>query len=448
MSVPTPRRPWAILLLMNDLDGVGGSSQLLYTLAFHLRDAGHEVAVYTEYPPAADNRYAAALRTAGIPLNAGVGALSTMTGLRALLLPARIGIAVCSVVLSRRPFAAEWRRVGERLNRALAHYAFNRRARAAFAAAVAAARRDGRRVLAHVHRGAGGIDWATALRVPTVYLENSTPTSAVRIDRWWAAGHSPGSNTAKVWRRLRRRLRGVDLVVAGSERAALGVREHLRYRGPIAVLPWMVDAPAAKDLGTQAQKDAPLAIGCAGRLEYEKGHVLLIQAMSRVLRAVSARLVIAGDGSLRPELERLAAALGVREQIEFLGDQSEPEMERFWNRIDLFVLPSLREGSPLVVLEAMARGVPVIAADVGGVNELLDGGRCGRVVAPGAEAAFAEAVVALAADPAQRAALAAAGHARFMNAHAPAAALPLWLAAYARVLDGEADRSHSGLVTA
>lgn len=90
------------------------------------------------------------------------------------------------------------------------------------------------------------------------------------------------------------------------------------------------------------------------------------------------------------------------------------------------------------MLEAMGHGIPVLATDVGGVSELLDDGRCGRVVAARAHAAFADAIIELAANAVQRDAFAQAGYDRVMAVHSPAAVLPAWLQAYARVLGTEA----------
>ncbi len=429
------RSEWAVFLLMNDLDQLGGASQLLCTLALHLQRAGHRVAVYTEYPLPPGNRYARVLHDAAIALNAGVDTLPDMKALLALLLPVRFAVALAGALLRRGSFGYCWRRSGERLSRLLIRYRFSRRARRAFTAAVNAARGDGHAVLAHVHRGVAGVRWAHALRVPVIYLENSTPTPSVRIHWWFALRPSHGSNAAKGWRALRRVRARVDLIIVSAQRVAQAVREHVHYQGAIAILPWMVDQAAAVRAWPERSNAPPsLVVGTAGRLENEKGHVFFVHALPRVVQATAARFVIAGDGSLRAELERLTAQLGIRAQVEFLGAQDDAGMARFWAAIDLFVLPSLLESTPLVALEAMARRIPVIATDVGGVSELLDNGRCGCVVPPGDAAALADAIVELATNPTRRDVLAQAGYDRFMAVHAPEVALPAWLQVYARVL--------------
>jgi glycosyltransferase involved in cell wall biosynthesis len=429
------RQDWAVFLLMNDLDSLGGSSQLFCTIALELQRAGHLVSVYTDHPPPPDNRYVSRLRESGIPVNAGLKSYGGGGLLQLLLLPVRLATASAAALVSRRSFARAWQRIGARLDRALVHRRFSRRGRRAFLEAVKAARRSGRTVLAHVHRGANGVRWAYAARLPVVYVENSTPTPSAHIDWWFATDPSPESNAAKGWHRLRRVSRWIDLIIVGSERAAQGIRDQVGYGGPIATLPWMVEAVRRDADPAAREPTGTLVVGTAGRLESEKGHSFLIEAMPRVLQSTAARLVVAGAGSLRAALEDLAARLGVREHIEFCGAQDDVGMEQFWSRIDLLVLPSLREGSPLVGLEAMARGIPVIATDVGGVSELLGNGRCGRVVEARSPAALADAILEMAADPVRRQTLAQAGYDRFMSVYAPSSAMPLWLETYERVLD-------------
>jgi peptidoglycan/xylan/chitin deacetylase (PgdA/CDA1 family) len=110
-------------------------------------------------------------------------------------------------------------------------------------------------------------------------------------------------------------------------------------------------------------------------------------------------------------------------------------MAAFWTELDVCVVPSLLEGTPLIALEAMTRGIPVVATDVGGVGELLEGGEHGRLVAPADEVELALAIVELVRDPGKRQRLGAAGRRRVAERHlAPVATLP-WLEAYAEASD-------------
>ena len=119
--------------------------------------------------------------------------------------------------------------------------------------------------------------------------------------------------------------------------------------------------------------------GLGVRLEEQKGIRYLIQAMPEVVRAFPGTgLAIAGNGSLLESLKRQAAELGVADNVVFLG--AFPDLTRFYPLLDTFILPSVWEGMPLCLLEAMSIGLPVIATDVGGVSELIVDGEHGYLV--------------------------------------------------------------------
>jgi len=110
---------------------------------------------------------------------------------------------------------------------------------------------------------------------------------------------------------------------------------------------------------------------CAGRLEPVKGFDLLIESFARISRALpDLRLVIVGDGSQRAELEQQASAAGLQDRITFTGFLDRDGLRAEYHKADLFVMPSRSEGFPIALLEAMATGLPFVAADVGGVTEI------------------------------------------------------------------------------
>ncbi|WP_343563403.1 glycosyltransferase [Kiloniella sp. b19] len=111
----------------------------------------------------------------------------------------------------------------------------------------------------------------------------------------------------------------------------------------------------------------PVLIGTAGRMESVKGHRFLIEAMNGLPEHV--HLVLAGDGSLRRELEDLSAECALSHRIHFLGRID--DMPGFYQALDLFCLPSLNEGFPLSPLEAQACAVPCVLTNVGGSAETL-----------------------------------------------------------------------------
>jgi len=145
-----------------------------------------------------------------------------------------------------------------------------------------------------------------------------------------------------------------------------------------------------------------------GRLEPQKGHRVLLDALPLVLRQFpSARLVCVGEGSLRSELELLAETNGVARSVRFVGQQA--RVEDWLALADLVVLPSLWEGLPLIAIEALAAGRPIVATAVDGTPEVVVNGVTGLTVPPGDERALARAVTHLLADPGRCDALSRAG---------------------------------------
>jgi glycosyltransferase involved in cell wall biosynthesis len=142
-------------------------------------------------------------------------------------------------------------------------------------------------------------------------------------------------------------------------------------------------------------------IGTLARLDPRKGIRILLDAMPHLLPEYpEALLLVGGAGEEKEALERQARALGLADRVVFAGPVHEPR--DFYRRLDLFVLPSLDEGFGLVVLEAMAMGLPVIGARVGGVPEILTHGVNGWLVEPGDSAGLAAGIRTLWADPALR----------------------------------------------
>lgn len=217
-------------------------------------------------------------------------------------------------------------------------------------------------------------------------------------------------------RRLLRRVAAV-VAVSAATRDALrdaGVpadRLHL-VENAIDVDRVAAEAAAGRDAVRRAWAlaEGERAVVALGRFSPEKGHATLVDAFRTVVADVpTARLVLVGDGVLEADLRRAAAALPAG-CVVFAGWRTDPA--RCLGAADVFVLPSLREGLPLAVLEAMAAGVPVCATAVGGVPEALDGGACGVLVAPGDAPGLADALRRLLRSPDEAGRWAAAARAR------------------------------------
>jgi glycosyltransferase involved in cell wall biosynthesis len=178
------------------------------------------------------------------------------------------------------------------------------------------------------------------------------------------------------------------------------------------------------------REETPLVVGVAGNLEYWKGVDLLVEACGRLRNRV--RLEVYGDGSLRPALERTAGGLGVDAHFHgWVEDVSD-----VLSRLDVFTLPSRAENAPLVVLEAMASGLPVVAARVGGVPELVEDGNSGLLVEPENVDALTAAIDSLARDPSLRAQLGQRGRERVATHFRPEDAAKSLVALYEQMIAG------------
>jgi len=126
-------------------------------------------------------------------------------------------------------------------------------------------------------------------------------------------------------------------------------------------------------------KQETIVLGSVGRLFEEKGFEYLLRAFQKAQNQyLNLKLLIAGDGPLRVELEKLADDLKITSGIEFMGVVD--DIPTFLSKLDIFILSSIQEGIPLGLLEAMAAGKPVIATKVGGIPEVVDDGSDGILV--------------------------------------------------------------------
>ena len=130
-----------------------------------------------------------------------------------------------------------------------------------------------------------------------------------------------------------------------------------------------------------------------GRFEKNKDYPNMLRAFARLRREHEGLLLIAGGGSLRGEAERLAAELGVAASVKFLGIRK--DVPGLMNAADAYLMSSAWEGMPIVLLEASATGLPVVATDVGGNGEVVLNGRSGLLVPPGDPEALARAMLRL-----------------------------------------------------
>lgn len=179
--------------------------------------------------------------------------------------------------------------------------------------------------------------------------------------------------------------------------------------------------------------NVPLVLS-VGRLSREKGHADLIQAAAVLRdRALEFRLVLLGDGPERAALERQTARLALKDRVLLAGHRT--DVASFYAIARLLVLPSHSEGSPNVILESAAAGVPVVATRVGGVPEILEAGRTGLLVERARPLELAAAIESLLKDAALCERLARAARQAVLAGHAPEERLRRLIGFYQGVLE-------------
>lgn len=214
---------------------------------------------------------------------------------------------------------------------------------------------------------------------------------------------------------MRRLYPRADLVAAPTGAIAEEMERLVGRRLPTLMLPNPVveeqsEQPRAKQRGRPR-------IVAAGRLVEAKGHDLLVDAAARI--GGEFELVIYGDGPLREALARQITKRGLEGRVTLAGHA--PDLPAVMAGAELCVLPSRREGFGNVVVEAMAAGVPVLAAACSGPAGLIEDGRNGFLVPPGDAAALGDTMAALLADPGRRGAVVEAGRRTARRYEIPAA---------------------------
>ena len=256
---------------------------------------------------------------------------------------------------------------------------------------------------------------AHATRIPVLYQELGTPDFLPELGVYY-------EQLAEV-------LPLCDEIAALSPGLARRFAEKFAPRCPVSVLPLIVEdvQPAAS-----ASASTDVTFGFAARLEYGKGPLSLVAAFAE-MGVATASLRIAGAGPQESEAKTLAGSCDLDGRCSFVGTYSgSAEKSAFLRGIDVFVLPSLAEGTPNGIIEAMAHGLPVIASAVGGIPDTVSP-EMAILVPPGDTRALAEAMTELATNPARRAAMGRAARARYEQLHSPRAVLPILNGVYERL---------------
>lgn len=243
--------------------------------------------------------------------------------------------------------------------------------------------------LVHAHMYAGGAAGALALVGSGLPLVRTEHSEASWRGRW-----------ATLVGRLAYRRTAHIIAVSAPIRQRLVERDGVPAER-VTVIPCAMpqDCPRQPSPALPETLGGRPLVGVVARLQPEKGVDVLLRAASRIVdRRPECTLVVMGDGPLRAMLEAQAARLGLAGHVHFLGFR--PDVPALLPLLEVLVVPSLSEGAPLVVLEAMAAGVPVVASATGGIPDQIRHEEDGLLVPPGDDAALAAAVLCLLEDPA------------------------------------------------
>jgi len=395
-----------VCMVLHDPQPFGGLEEYAVTLALCLQQKGNSVSVLstTWVPP--ENQYIKRLRDARIPcmqvprwlsrpashwptkMRLLAAALKTLTPLTCVLAAALCLLRHTSWKLARAS-------AGNRLSQLLlakivAHNYYRPLSRVLLEYWRMRWRPDVIHVQGYTTNLLFVVRWAHSRRIPVVYEEHQTPDS--KYD-WWR-GFDKVINEATT-------------IIAVSEKSAEGLRSICGVTRPVAVVNRPLTDPRRGMPANEEYENkghTPLRVTTVARLAEAKGLKHLIDAISAVTAEHPTTLFqVHGDGPLRGELLSYAHERGLNGAEIFVGPfHSRDELDRIMGATDVFVLPSLLEGQPLALVEAMAYGCPIVATAVGGIPELIQDGINGLLCGPGDSKSLAACISRLLENPALR----------------------------------------------
>ena len=265
--------------------------------------------------------------------------------------------------------------------------------------------------------------WMKAQGLTHLHVHFATPAAAVGLLTKAVFGvgfsftvHGPDEFYNAPGYALAEKIRGADFVVCISHYA----RSQVQKLSPVADWPKFevcrlgVDPERFAPVARPAQPE-PFRLVCVGRLVPAKGQHILLDALAVLAgRGRRPHLTLVGDGPDRASLESHAAHLRLQGSVRFAGAVNQDVILGLYERADAFVLPSFAEGLPVVLMEAMATGLPCVTTQITGVPELIHDGENGLLVAASDAEGLADAIERLMDDPGLRAQLGQAGRARVL----------------------------------
>ena len=219
--------------------------------------------------------------------------------------------------------------------------------------------------------------------------------------RWSLSLHGQSDFGDPVFSRLPSKVGDVAFVICVSDygRALAMLHSSVEHSSKIHVIRCGVDPDQfrPKARGKAGRGPEPIRLITVARLSPEKGLVFLLESIHELVSAgLDVTSTVIGDGPERGRLERCVERWRIAGHLRLIGSVGHDELNEYYRQADVFVLPSLAEGLPIVLMEAMACGLPVIASRVAGIPELVESGVSGVLVSPGRVDELAAAIRSLA----------------------------------------------------
>lgn len=275
-----------------------------------------------------------------------------------------------------------------------------------FAEAVLLADEFETRGIDHVH--AHFANAASAVAMLAAHLRRSDGLT------WSFTMHGPTEFDDVTLYALAEKVRRASFVAVISEYARSQLMKLVgpEHWGRLEIVHCGVD-PALFAMVDRSGRTGPMRVLNVGRLVPDKGQGVLLEAISLLeSRGVEVTATLVGDGPDRAALESAAST-----SVSFVGSVGQDRIRDLYAEADAFCLPSFAEGVPVVLMEAMATGLPVVSTRIAGIPELVEDGLSGLLVAPGRADVVADALERLAADPGRRPAMGAAGRERVLEGY-------------------------------
>ena len=405
-----------ILFCKNNFAGpISGADEIVLTYAIELRAAGHTTSILLVQPPSKNDPLAARLRAADVPLDTLASttfSTSLATARRVAIRAMRTFSPVSGLILSNSRKVVF--NLMQQYHVACCEYLKRKRP-------------DVVHVLTPDPGAVMLVRAAHEVKIPVVYQEVGIPF------------HPPGFED--VYERFVSVMPLCAEVTALSPALAQALHGVSTRTSPAKVLPLI--SPDHNGFPKSQSSNGMVTFGFAARLEHLKGPMRLLEAFSLAHQTHSAmKLCVAGEGSQRREFVAGSRRLGLEEKCELVGVyKSIEERSEFMKNIDVFVLPSLTEGTPNVIIEAMAHEKPIIATAVGGVPDLVPDD-VGILVPPDDNRALAAAMTRMAADSELRRRMGAAARRKYEQLFTPAVVLPVLLDLYAGMIERNGTNKH------